>query len=129
MIDNYDDPEMNTQRNAALMAAVAYKPQGYHRLAGIMARDKSMAIFRRFDDLTMLNLLSLQAEIVDLQKHFRLQCELDENSIVGIEKEYSQYFLKLHKSDGDQLRKLREIGEKIQKYSESSDEISQNRQN
>ncbi len=124
MIDNYYDTEMNKQQNAAPMAAVAYKPQGYPRLAGIMTRDKSTAIFRRFDDLTLLNLLSLQAEIVDLQKHFRLQCELDDNSKVGNEKEYSQYFLKLHNSDGDQLRKLREIGEKIQKYSESSHETS-----
>jgi len=128
MIHKYDDPEMNTQANAVPMAAVAYKPQGYHRLASIMARDKSMAIFRRFDDLTMLNLLSLQAEIVDLQKHLQLQCELDDTSRVGDEKEYSQYFLKLHKSDGDQLRKLRVIGEKIQKYSKSLDEISQNKQ-
>lgn len=105
-------------------AVPTYMPQGYHRLAGIMSRDKSIAIFRRFDDVSMLYLLSLQAEIVELKKQFSLQCELDDSSRVGNEKEFSQYFLSLHTSKGNQFRSLRKIGDKVQKYSKCWDNLS-----
>jgi len=44
--------------------------RGYPRLADLMGKEKDIAIFRRFDDLNILSLLSLQAEIVQLEKEF-----------------------------------------------------------
>ena len=99
----------------------AYKPQGYHKLAALMAEDNSIAIFRCFDYINMLSLLSLQAEIIDLQGHFRYQCQLDDNSLDVDEKSYSQWFLKLQESQGsdaDQYRMLKELRGKVKEYSE-----------
>ncbi|KAK4038339.1 hypothetical protein C8A01DRAFT_17571 [Parachaetomium inaequale] len=53
-----------------------YKPQNYHRLAEIMSKDKNFAIFRRFDELNMLHLMALQAEILELRELFLSQLSL-----------------------------------------------------
>ena len=45
----------------------APKPRGYPRLAALMGSYQETAIFRRFGKLNMLNLLSLQAELTDLE--------------------------------------------------------------
>ncbi|KAI1129110.1 hypothetical protein F5Y10DRAFT_264425 [Nemania abortiva] len=42
-----------------------------------MIKDKNFAIFRRFDDLNMLNLMALQAEIIELRNKFRKQYQQD----------------------------------------------------
>ncbi|KIX05143.1 uncharacterized protein Z518_06015 [Rhinocladiella mackenziei CBS 650.93] len=42
-------------------------PSGYSRVAAEMSGDKSLAIFRRFDELNILRLLRLQEEICQLQ--------------------------------------------------------------
>ncbi|KAI0450730.1 hypothetical protein F5B21DRAFT_489794 [Xylaria acuta] len=44
---------------------------GYHRLANIMQQDENFAIFRRFQEINVLQLMSLQAEILDLQTWFQ----------------------------------------------------------
>jgi hypothetical protein len=54
------------------------RPRGYPRLAALMSEEKDVAIFRRFDDLNFLNLLALQAEIVDLEKDFRRECRIND---------------------------------------------------
>ncbi len=61
----------------------AYKPQNYHRLAEIMSMDNNFAIFRRFEDLNMLNLMALQAELLELRGLFRDQCRRDDESNPG----------------------------------------------
>lgn len=99
---------------------MSYKPQGYHRLANVMSKDNSIAIFRRFDDINMLNLLSLQAEIFDLQNCFKLQCQIDDNSTDPNKQEFSKYFLGLHRSkgkDNQQYAMLLELREKMKEYS------------
>lgn len=52
-------------------------PGYYHRLVRDMDRARSLAIFRRFDDINLLQLLALQAEIVDLKGLYELCCEAD----------------------------------------------------
>lgn len=42
-----------------------------------MGRSSEAAIFRRFNEINMLNLLNLQAEIAALRKEFWLQCNAD----------------------------------------------------
>ncbi|KXX80329.1 hypothetical protein MMYC01_204684 [Madurella mycetomatis] len=54
-----------------------YPQDSYPRLATLMGKEKDIAIFRRFDDLNILCLLSLQAEIVQLEKEFRIDCVAD----------------------------------------------------
>jgi len=68
-----------------------------------MSRDKNFAIFRRFDDLNMLHLLALQAEIVELREVFRDQCHRDDEACLGSgqpEILYSKYFHALRESKG-----------------------------
>lgn len=55
-----------------------YTPQHYHRLARIMNRERNLAIFRRFDEINLLQLMALQAEIVELQGRFEASCQEDD---------------------------------------------------
>jgi hypothetical protein len=45
-------------------------PSMYVRLARMMSGDKNLAIFRHFDDVNIFCLLSLQAQILHLQKEY-----------------------------------------------------------
>ncbi|KAK3899289.1 hypothetical protein C8A05DRAFT_46597 [Staphylotrichum tortipilum] len=66
-----------------------------------MIKDKNFAIFRRFDELNMLHLLALQAEIIELRELFRDQCCRDDQSDSGggqPETMYSKYFHALRES-------------------------------
>jgi hypothetical protein len=95
-------------------------PNGYHRLARNMARESGLAIFRRFDESMFLSLMSLQAEILDLEKRFDVQSQRDEGSANSSEREYSGYFFRLRSSvpiNGSQHKLLLEIRSKLQEYS------------
>lgn len=95
------------------------EPRGYHRLAELMGQYPEVAIFRRFGPLNMLNLLSLQAELIDLQVEFRDIWAEDEESTDDTEKRFSTYFRQLHNAeDSFQLKKLKTIRDKLQEYSE-----------
>jgi len=94
------------------------EPRGYHRLADLMGHYSEAAIFRRFGALNMLNLLSLQAELVDLQVQFRDVWIEDETSSDNSEKLFSTHFRTLRKSeDSHHLKMLIEIRQKLQEYS------------
>ncbi|RFN44795.1 hypothetical protein FIE12Z_10989 [Fusarium flagelliforme] len=54
-------------------------PKRYHRLARIMEEDNNLAIFRRFDEINIIQLMALQAEIVELQYRFQLRCKQDDD--------------------------------------------------
>jgi hypothetical protein len=78
------------------------------------------AIFRRFSSLNILNLLSLQAELVDLQVQFRDLCAEDDESNDSSENQYSTYFRRLRGSeDSLQYEKLLEIRKKLNEYSKA----------
>jgi hypothetical protein len=68
-----------------------YKPWNYHPLAEIMSRDNNFAIFRRFDDLNMLHLLALQAEILELRELFRGQCRRDDQGSPESSRQHLMY--------------------------------------
>lgn len=92
--------------------------KGYHRLADLMCHYPETAIFRRFGALNMLNLLSLQAELIDLQVQFRDIWVEDDASVDLDEKDYSTYFRKLVKSETSlQYEMLLEARKKLQEYS------------
>lgn len=94
------------------------EPRGYHRLANLMGHYPEAAIFRRFNSLNMLNLLSLQAELVDLQIQFGDMCAEDDESTDVDEKEFSTYFRKMRNSaDSLQYETLLDIRRKLNDYS------------
>jgi hypothetical protein len=78
------------------------------------------AISRRFRCLNMLNLLSLQAELIDMQVRFRDIWDEDERSTEENESQFSTYFRKLWKSeDSLQHTMLLDIRRKLVEYSTS----------
>ena len=94
--------------------------QGYHRLADIMRREKGYAFFRQFSDLNLVNLLSLQAELIHLRKEFWDICHDDDTLENPTTREFSANFSALFNSIGggtdDQLKKLLEIRKKLEEY-------------
>jgi hypothetical protein len=93
---------------------------GYHRLATLMTKEQSLAIFRRFDFVNVLCLLSLQAEIQELQSAFDDLCKRDRFSGDPEKQIYSHWFKAL--KDGEdgsshQYKKLKELREKVKEYS------------
>jgi len=79
-----------------------------------------MAIFRRFGDLNMLRLLSLQAELLDLQLRFRQATAGDEISSEKA-REYSTSFVAMldhpEAERPEQWRLLVDIRKKVDEYS------------
>jgi hypothetical protein len=95
-----------------------HEPQGYHRLADLMGRYPETAIFRRFGALNAITLLSLQAELIDLQVQFRDICAEDDRIGDPNEQEFSTYFRKLRESDDSlQYEMLKTIRAKLHEYS------------
>ena len=99
----------------------APKPRGYPKLAELMGTHYETAIFRRFRELNMLNLLSLQAELTDLEiqlQNIRGEDELSEDPIREL---YAVDFHEMiqQREEGDDLqwRMLLRIRGKLQEYS------------
>ena len=57
----------------------SFPRRGYGKVAHIMT--SHLAIFRKFNDISMLTLLGLQADILHLRTRFRILCERDESSL------------------------------------------------
>lgn len=94
----------------------SHKPRGYPKIASFMSSDVDVAIFHRFRDLTLLSLLSLQAEIIQLQKQFRRTCIADD--ICGDEHEqlFSRSFSLSMEQNSEQHRQLQAIRLKLREY-------------
>lgn len=70
--------------------------KGYRDVAHLMAYENSpFAIFRRFGQLNMLNLLCLQAELMQLQKDLRAVCDADDLDSTRSRFAYSFYDMKV----------------------------------
>ena len=93
----------------------------YHKLAGMMANHGEVAIFRRFDQLNLKNLLYMQAELIHLEAELH-QMELDEKSAANSSKPaypFSVYDLREAACSGKvtQWTKYQEVQSKLQAYS------------
>ena len=101
--------------------AGAQSSKGYHRLAAMMGPYQETGIFRRFGPLNMINLLSLQAELIELNATFRNISAEDDGSSDANEKNFSSSFRALRESEGspdfDHYQKLLEIRGKLREYS------------
>ena len=91
--------------------------RGYPRLAALMGKEKDIAIFRRFDDLNILSLLSLQAEIVQLEKEFQIECAADELGGRQPALQFSSNFQLSRESHSEQTRRLQAIKSLVKEYS------------
>ncbi|KAK8097449.1 hypothetical protein PG984_016588 [Apiospora sp. TS-2023a] len=74
------------------------KKKHYYRLAHIMHKDQNLAIFNNFNELAMVQLLRLQAEIVELRGALEHQIRQNSKSEDKDEQRYSQSFRLLHAS-------------------------------
>src|SRR4051794_2476766 len=73
---------------------------GYPRVGALMGTYGEAAIFRNFGTLNMRNLLSLQAEILELQIQLRDIWQEDSTSTDPAAKQLCNYFRELRKSKG-----------------------------
>ena len=83
-----------------------------------MGLDQAIAIFPRFDELNMLNLMSLQSEIVELRKCLRQTCQLDDESTSRDESRYSFSFKLSKDQNSEQYKLLMALRPKLREYSE-----------
>lgn len=96
--------------------------KGYHKLAVLMGSSTGVAIFRSFGTLNMLNLLGLQAELVDLEAQLSDIRQEDDTSDNANRRLYSERFWLLRQSleeDGDdvQWQMQLSIRKKLAEYS------------
>lgn len=99
-----------------------FPPRGYQKLASLMGNYHETAIFRRFDSLSMLNVLSLQAELLALQDELGDICFEDESSDDPAANAFAVNFFALRESEGgindEQYQILIKIREKLREYSQ-----------
>ncbi|KAF4629709.1 hypothetical protein G7Y89_g8437 [Cudoniella acicularis] len=115
--------------NATTTATTAQgKPsRGYHKLASLMSVDSETAIFRRFTKLNMLVLMSLQAELMDLEDAFEQTCFEDDQSGDDTRQKFSVDFKALRnaKAGNDiQWQALMDIKSKMKEYNKTLLEIA-----
>jgi hypothetical protein len=97
----------------------------YHRLASAMGLYPDLAIFKRFSTLSVLNILYLQAELVDIQKQLGEAAEADATSSDPLRREYHRAWLNLSHGEsmpngnGRQQKIFLRIREVLQQYRKS----------
>ncbi|KAK0658714.1 hypothetical protein QBC41DRAFT_308131 [Cercophora samala] len=90
-------------------------PPGYPRLAAFMRGSQNeVAILKRFDHANVLALLSLQAEVVELEQEYRDQCLLDHQD--DSTRRFSESLKLSRHSKSPQYEKLMELREKLEEY-------------
>jgi hypothetical protein len=111
---------MTTTITQQVAQASLSKPKGYPRLARLMGRSNDVAIFRKYDEFNMLNLLSLQAELAALRKEYWDQCRVDDTCGPPYDT-YTENFQTLRHSEGtatgEQYSILLKIRTKMKEYS------------
>ena len=79
-----------------------------------MTRNNNLAIFRRYDFVNLISILSLQAEIQELQADFLDQCRRDKTA----GRTFSASFKTLRDATGsEQSKKLTLLRDKAREYS------------
>ncbi|RYP34895.1 hypothetical protein DL767_004071 [Monosporascus sp. MG133] len=104
-----------------------YSQEGYVKLAGLMGNIRDIAIFRRFDQMNILSLLSLQAEIIELESSFFRASHLDN---IGTDedpncKKYSKNFRLSKDNHSDQYARLKELRKLLLEYNQLALQLSQ----
>ena len=96
--------------------------EGYPELASIMGRYFEMGILRRFGTLNTLNLLYLQAELIELETHLQEIAGRDAKSDVPFRSDFAQDWVLLSSPSGngdeEQWQKVLDVRAKLKEYSE-----------
>lgn len=82
-----------------------------------MSEDKDIAIFRRFDHLSILCLLSLQAEIIQMEKELMISYGLEDQAWTQVAA-HSTNFRMARDSNSEQHQKLKSLRELLKEYSQ-----------
>lgn len=82
-----------------------------------MEESRGVAIFRRFGDLNIQNLLYLQSELVHMLEDYQDLAQEDYDSDDPKRKEFAAQWIKLSTSSGEQWQKWLEIRSKLEQYS------------
>ncbi|KAJ0160264.1 hypothetical protein CTA2_8266 [Colletotrichum tanaceti] len=102
--------------------------EGYGKLAKLFAEAQEVAIFRKFDQLNMFNLLRLQAEIHELEEDLREIRAEDRDSNDSNRRSYGLNFrvMRENAQDGDseQLEILAKIGLKLNEYNQALQNVA-----
>ncbi|KAL1628562.1 hypothetical protein SLS56_005794 [Neofusicoccum ribis] len=91
-------------------------PPGYPKLAEQMSFFPEKAIFRRFGFLNNLNILYLQAELMDIEDRLRTMQRVDSTK-PGPERYYATDWDFLQRGDSAQLKLVLQAREKLDQYS------------
>ena len=93
--------------NGQVNVAETKNPGGYEDMARFMAKDSSYAIVRRFGYLNALNILYLQAELVDLEHSLGYWSTKDKSSTDRTRRNYqtSWFDFSRHETDADSTDK------------------------
>jgi len=90
---------------------------GYHTLASLMGRDGDYAIFRKFSSLNTLNLMRLQAELLELEEQYKIALFQHHKTDGGVA--LASCFKALQSSKSKQKDLLDQIGVKLDVYSKT----------
>ncbi|KAL2419981.1 hypothetical protein ABEF95_009818 [Exophiala dermatitidis] len=93
--------------------------KGYPKVARLMEQFPDAAIFRKFTALAAFQLMSLQAELLDLEDQLWQTCKDDDASQDENVRKRTRQFFTLHNSrapDDDQLKLLRRSRQMLQEY-------------
>ena len=99
--------------------APEWHPKGYPKLSNLLGHYPEAAVFRRFGALGMINLLSLQAELISLETELRELWQEDDESSISDVRNYTSDFYRLRRSkapNDDQLKLLNESRQKLEQY-------------
>lgn len=114
-----------TQAEPAEDSELADVPlSGYPKLAGLMAASAPAAIFRKFGELQMINLLRLQARLQDLEQEYwdnrTEDLASDEPGLASLVKDFRQMQDMAESQDGEseQYDVLNKIQVALKEYSQ-----------
>lgn len=100
-------------------AVPAPELRGYPKLANLMGPYPEIAIFRRFSSLTMLNLMSLQAELLEIEDKLQT-CQKEDDASSDLEiSTFSTSFCALNHSQSPKNRQrvlLESSRDKLEQY-------------
>src|SRR5271154_3028994 len=107
--------QRNGAQNEAKFQECFRDLRGYHRLAAAMSRNGDLVQVRKFGFMNYLNLLAMQAELINLQNEFQVVAKLDNEST-----EFAVNFGSCKESTEfkDQWCLLKQIRKKLKEYSE-----------
>lgn len=102
---------------------------GYTRLAALMTRQDDMSIVRRYQNLRMIRILHLSAEIQHLQDSLGLLVEADRHSDLSEKQSIESHYASMmaSRADGTGMQQIQiwdTLSVKLKEYGRASDDAT-----